>query len=163
LIAKEYLPDDRIRSYWENEKGDGVIFNPKDCHASRVKKCPGCNNWLSINDILWDPDILPVGMHVESENCELHGFLFQHDNHTCRSSFHVHLKALDFLIRPLSGEPTCKNPTDCDHRCHNTAVAEPCRLECRFAPYHNLMMQMVESRDAGQSVVLSEDYLAKAG
>lgn len=118
---------------------------------------------MSLNDILWDPDILPVGMHIESDNHELHGILFQHDSHTCRSSFQVSLESLRPLVSSTPQESVCKNPTGCDQRCQNAGAIEPCRLECRFAPYHNLMMKMIESRDAGGAITLTEDRVAMAG
>jgi len=131
--------------------GGEIIFESLDIRAGCIKQCPGCGNWLSINDILNSPDVLPIGMHIESANHKLHGMVFQHDSPRCQSSFQIDLESLAPLVSTSDRSERCSIPTECDRRCLTAYRDDPCPLNCSFTPYHELMLKILQSRKAADT------------
>ena len=162
FVAKATHFDCRLIAKGEFSRGE-IIFESLNIRAGCVKQCPGCGNRLSINDILNDPDVRPIGMHTESNNHKLHGMVFQHDSPYCQSSFQIDLESLAPLVSTSGRVEMCNIPTECDRRCLTAYQDDPCPLNCSFTPYHELMLKMLRSREVADTHCVTRYGVAVIG
>lgn len=110
------------------------------------KMCPGCGKWLSLEDILVDPDIRPLGLTLDDADFENCWFYFQHEVTQCRSSFVVPASWFAPIVEePIP--PIVKTGTErCEGRCVRIDDWAECHNDCHHAPFRRLLMRMAENR-----------------
>ena len=63
------------------------------------------------------------------------------------TSFLVPFNALKQLLANPAAEMPDRTPPRCDHRCEAPYHAVPCALNCVYAPYHHLLLQLLKRRE----------------
>ena len=111
-----------------------------------IKKCPKCGHDFTVEDILHNPDIIPVGM-LYNDSQKTACYLFQHEIDYCHSSFAVDIELLRTEIRePIPAETETLSEC-CEGHCIKINDLAECRQECYYAPFRRLLLRMMELKN----------------
>ncbi len=113
-----------------------------------LKTCPLCGVSFSIDDLLHDRRIAPLGMRVEDDDSRLNFMFFTHDIPECGTTFVVPVEAFREVL-PEQAPPEIRTGSEfCEGRCRDLADRGLCRQDCRWAPYRRLLSRMINERRA---------------
>ena len=115
---------------------------------TRFKKCNACRQWFSLDDILHNPEIEPLGMLASSCDPYEAYFLFLHNIPTCQSSFMIRVEDFKGLLRQKTPSISFFRTTSCEGHCANLLDLTDCRQDCRNAPYRRLLFEMQSKKKA---------------
>ena len=102
---------------------------------------------MSVDDILNNPEVHPVGIQTAPETSWMGGIMFVHDRPTCMTSFLVPFHLLEPLLTPTTGHSPHRMDINCDHRCESVYNPEPCHRDCLNARYHQFMVDLLKRRE----------------
>lgn len=126
--------------------GEDVEVNDKS-----FKECPACGLGLSIQDILEDPTIQPLGLTFESSDLETNLYYFDHVVPGCHTTFMIPaIKFTSIIDEPIPEEIRTGQP-GCESRCTNITDWLECKNDCFHAPFRRLLIKMVETKCAAQA------------
>jgi hypothetical protein len=113
---------------------------------NQFKQCPKCDEWFSINDILRNPVIKPIGLKMSNRDPELGLFYFSHNITNCRTTFVIPIEQMkSFVTKTISLNLTAPT-TECEHDCIDLLEVELCQQNCRNAPYRALLIEMINNK-----------------
>ena len=119
---------------------------------SIVKVCPLCGQGFSVEDLANNPNIEIRGFSFLANKVTAYYF-FQHVIDGCCTGFMVDCE----VFRPLIEESILseKQPgsDSCPSRCYELADLRECDLECYYAPFRRLLLQMENWKKAAQAKV----------
>jgi hypothetical protein len=113
----------------------------------QFKKCPGCGEWFSLDDIYDRIDLLPTGIIVDPNNldhCTLH---FVHLKEKCRTSFVIHSREFADIMGFSSAVGVGFGGPNCSGHCAHIDELEACQSDCRIRPFRELMLSLVQRRE----------------
>ncbi len=112
----------------------------------KFKLCNACKTWLAVDDILYSPEIEPIGMTVLSEDSDTVFFYFIHNTATCGSSFLIDAEELAPFINELALSPNStgagpdrSSPLDPDD-------PDATREDSRYAHHQRFLHQLTQYR-----------------
>ena len=107
------------------------------------KKCKTCDTWFSLEEIINDPDIKPIGMaYLEGEKPEAFYF-FHHDVKHCGSSFLIKVDEFKSFITVDIPMINLMHSDQCDGYCVEIEEIRSCDKQCRYAPYRQFLLKML--------------------
>ncbi len=112
----------------------------------KLKRCPACGEWFTLQDILESPELEPVGMSFEDGNPRANLFYFQHNNSRCGSSFVIPVTELRVLIEEPVPENTLAGTDSCAAHCTRVDDWAACDHECSLAPYRRLLINLAKRK-----------------
>ena len=114
------------------------------------KECPNCGEAFSMQDILEDPTLRPLGMTFEESDLETNLYFFAHAVPECGTTFLIPaVRFIDAIDEPIPEEIRTGRP-DCEARCTNLSDWMECKNECFHAPFRRLLIRMIEQKRAAQ-------------
>lgn len=115
----------------------------------RLKQCPCCGQWLTLDDFLSDVEIEPIGMSIDTEVPELNYYYFNHECAGCGTTFLVDVMVFRQCIEePIPAEILTGSP-ECEGHCTRIEDLAVCANECRFAPFRRFLLKLREKVQAG--------------
>jgi len=105
-----------------------------------------CGHWFSINDIMEDPQVRPLGMKVNDEDFSINLFFFNHECENCGSTFTIPARDLMPLIDGDVPESVLTGSTKCEGHCLKLTDLDVCDQECAYAPFRKLLRDMLANR-----------------
>jgi hypothetical protein len=113
-----------------------------------MKKCPSCGQIFSLDELLSDPSIIPVGM-TSDEEVELESlYYFTHDVPECGTTFTVQVTLFESVIEEPIPVESMRHGHACMGLCTHIEELALCQNNCKWAPYRRLLLLMVERRKA---------------
>jgi hypothetical protein len=114
----------------------------------QFKKCPGCGEWFSLDDVYDNSDLLPTGLIVDPKNsnhCTLH---FVHLKQDCRTSFVIHSREFATAMGLGLDNGVGFGGPDCSGLCAHIDELQMCQSQCRIRAFRELMISLVNRRTA---------------
>ena len=111
-----------------------------------LKTCPLCGVSFSINDLLHDPCLAPLGMRMEKDEPRLNFFFFTHDIPECGTTFVVPLNVFRECLPGPPPKELLSLTTVCEGHCLNLDDNAVCGQNCAYAPYRQLLQRMLHER-----------------
>ena len=120
-------------------------------NSENYKKCKACDTWLSLDEIVNDPKIQPIGMaYLDNEEMEAFYF-FYHDVEPCRSSFVIKVEEFQSYIDEEIPETTLLSNDLCDGYCVEIEELRDCEKICHYAPYRRFLLKMLALKEKARS------------
>jgi hypothetical protein len=113
---------------------------------AHFKQCPGCHKWLSLQDMLSNPDIMPLGLVLADSDYDTGLYYFQHEVPECRSSFVVPAEWFAPIIDEPIPQKVMTGSEHCEGRCVRIEDWAECKNDCHHAPFRRLLILMMENR-----------------
>ena len=110
------------------------------------KQCPGCHKWLSLQDMLSNPDIMPLGLVLADSDYDTGLFYFQHEVPECRSSFVIPAGWFVSILDEPIPEKVKIGTKHCEGQCLHIDEWAECHTDCHHAPFRRLLIRMMENR-----------------
>jgi hypothetical protein len=117
-----------------------------------IKKCNLCQAWFSADDIVYSPDIKPLGVAFMDEGDDKAYYFFQHTIPACGTSFVVCADDLTAFIAESIPAEQLTFSEDCEGHCVRLDDLRECHQECRLAPYRRFLLHMITLKSPHSSV-----------
>lgn len=114
--------------------------------TQRLKKCPMCQTWFSLDDILENPEIVPIGMMFEPNHPEASFYYFNHMRSDCGSTFVVPVETVASLINESIPPDYLSGSDQCSNHCTQLDDLNVCQVECHHAPFRRFLQQLIKNR-----------------
>lgn len=122
----------------------------------RFKRCPACDQWFTLKDILDNPELEPVGLSFEEGFPQANLFYFQHANGLCNSSFVIPVAQLIQLIDEPIPENILGGTDKCSAHCTQLDDWAACGQDCYYAPFRRFLINLIKRK--GLSVPIDLHY-----
>ena len=110
------------------------------------KTCPKCGETWSIDEIISNPEIEPIGMIVKPD-APLGGvYFFVHNIETCQTSFAVPFAEFTKHIEEAIPTPNRFGSRHCSGHCRRIEAISVCAAECKHAPYRRFLVSLYNER-----------------
>ena len=113
--------------------------------SEKIKQCSTCFAWMTIEEIMYDRRIRPIGMTYDTFANKAY-FFFQHDVPGCGTSFMLNVEYLKSYIEEEIPDKVIALSEHCELHCTRISDLGACSQECRNAPYRRLLNKMVEHK-----------------
>jgi hypothetical protein len=114
-----------------------------------TKTCPGCGTVFTLQQIVSNSEVLPIGMQIVESG--RHMYFFTHACSACGSTFVVPVLAfLPFLTEPVPDTPFTGTEV-CDRHCMRIDDLSRCYAPCRYAPFRRFLLQIRKEQRAPAS------------
>lgn len=111
-----------------------------------LKQCGFCKLWLSAEDIVTDPDIVPLGMAFGEGETETAYYYFVHNVPDCGTTFLLPVTDLSEYVNEEIPKEKLMLSECCEEHCVSLDDLSECHQECFFAPYRRFLLRMLESK-----------------
>ena len=111
-----------------------------------MKKCPTCGQIFSLDELLSDPSIIPIGMTSDDEVDPENVYYFTHAVPECGTTFTVPATLFDSARDEPLPDELMLDGQSCSGLCTHIAELRSCQNNCKWAPYRRLLLDMVERR-----------------
>lgn len=118
-----------------------------------IKRCPGCGQDFTVDDIFSDKNIIPIGITFVGKNMESAYYFFQHEIPECGSSFIIKTGKLRHLIKEKIPEDKLKSTSQCNTYCNDISDLSNCKNNCHYAPYRRLLFDILENKDLKRDIL----------
>ena len=115
-------------------------------HDANLKQCTVCKVWLSAEDIIKDPDIVPLGMSLAVDNPEKAYYYFIHNVPDCGTTFLIPVEDLAEFVAEAIPTERLTLTDHCEDHCVSIDDLSECHQECYYAPYRRLLLTMFEAK-----------------
>ncbi len=127
----------------------GIKQNHLDKINNRhVKICPKCKTKFTLDQLFYDPDIIPIGICFEESMPGLNCYFFNHEIDSCKTTFTVMVEAFSKFIQEDIPEAELIETSKCEGRCLRIDDQDDCSQNCHFAPYRSLLTKMREAKES---------------
>lgn len=108
-----------------------------------VKICNLCKATMSMQEIVHNPDIRPIGMAFADDTVKGAYYFFQHEIPTCGTSFVLRVENLKaYIVEPTPSEVLAGTEC-CEHHCVNLEDLGECKQSCHNAPFRRFLLKML--------------------
>ncbi len=112
----------------------------------KFKQCPKCGVWLSLEDILSGPDVITIGMSLDSEDFTFNHYYFNHVVEGCNTTFAMSVMDFrEFINEPIADDIMTGKP-GCEQHCNSLTDTRLCGMKCRWAPFRRFMDEMMRRK-----------------
>jgi hypothetical protein len=111
-----------------------------------LKRCPSCGQLFSLEELLWDPTLIPVGMASDEEDSPRTMYYFTHEVPGCGTTFTIPAEMFRSAIDESVPEESLRGHVDCPRRCTRISEFQLCPNNCYWSPYRKLLVDMAERR-----------------
>ncbi len=112
----------------------------------QFKRCPGCRHWFSAREIIEDPSVVPIGMHVDEGDIGLNLFYFNHTTDKCGTTFVVEVEKFEPFLTEAAPREALIGTAGCEDHCTSVGELDACGQECRFAPFRRFLLAMIDAK-----------------
>lgn len=113
-----------------------------------AKQCPGCKTWLSLDDLMFSPRVIPQGMQLDpSDHAECY-FQFAHLDGHCMTSFLMHSSEVVHLCDLLAAESAEDQKFSCPGYCTEIHELASCRQSCSHRHFRQFLLSLWWTRTA---------------
>jgi hypothetical protein len=117
-----------------------------------IRACPFCKVKLTLDKLVSDPLLRPIGMAFGKGSFENAFYCFQHETQDCGTSFLVNV----LIFSPRISEPIPKErltlTESCERHCVSIEDLSECKQPCLFAPFRRFLIKMLETKGKTKSV-----------
>lgn len=113
---------------------------------NKIKQCPNCKKWFSAVDILESPEVIPIGMHLDTKDPSFNLYFFNHADGKCKTTFTIEVDKFEPFITEPMPEQIQAGTEICENHCTKIEDLETCQQECHYAPYRRFLLSMIKSR-----------------
>jgi hypothetical protein len=114
--------------------------------SEKLKQCPKCGVWLSIEDILESAEVTIIGMTLDSDDFTFNSFYFNHDAPECGTTFTMNvLDFAEYINEPIPQDILTGQP-GCERHCSSLTDTRLCRKTCRWAPFRRFMDALMRKK-----------------
>jgi hypothetical protein len=108
-----------------------------------VKVCPMCGRRFSLDDLLRDRAVAPIGISFIEGELELSAYYFTHMRPGCGTTFLVPLDTFSRLIWEQKPSDLCFGKNGCEGHCTKLGDLETCGQRCQRAPYRRFLQVLL--------------------
>jgi hypothetical protein len=109
-------------------------------------RCSCCGAEFSVDDLLHDRRLWPIGLQLDADDVGANYFYFNHLDPDCGTTFTVPADALASLLPEAPPSAIRTRTCDCEGHCVTVTDHAICHAECHWAPYRRLLLRMVANR-----------------
>jgi len=124
----------------------------KSKSQNTIKKCGLCQIWFDAHDIVYSPDIKPLGVAFMDELDDRAYYFFQHTVSGCGTSFVVCADDLIEFITESIPPNQLTGTENCEGHCVRLDDLQECHQQCRLAPYRRFLLHMITLKCTPSSV-----------
>ncbi len=106
-----------------------------------------CGTWFSLDDILKNPVVTPIGMMLECDDPQRNYLFFNHSIDECQSTFAISVTEFEALIVEKIPDEILFGREQCNGHCATMYDISACRSACRWAPYRRFLLRLMKSRE----------------
>ena len=115
------------------------------------KQCPTCGKVFTLEDLLSDPDLVPIGMTSDEEDNPESLYYFTHEVPGCGTTFTIPANVFRPAITESVPGENLRGHVDCPGYCTRVSEFRACKNNCHWSPYRRLLLDMVERRKAARA------------
>ncbi len=116
-----------------------------------MKTCPTCGQVFSLEDLLSNPLVVPLGMTSDEQDKPEMLYYFTHEIPECGTTFTVPAAGFSSVINQSIPENSMRGYSVCPGHCARINEFRLCQNECHWAPYRRLLLEMVRRRAVTRS------------
>lgn len=117
----------------------------------RFKLCNSCHRWLSVEDILSNPVVYPIGVAAHGLGKENLYFYFVHHMPDCMSTIMISGAELEPYIPEQSEEQSLLGSSGCPSHCTDLNDLRECPHDCQQAAFRRFFTTLQANRLKGKS------------
>jgi len=102
---------------------------------------------MSLDDILSNHCIQPIGITVLESSPDTAYFYFVHRTRDCGSSFVIPSDDFAHLVADVAPEATLMGTAACEGHCASIEDTAVCRQACRNVPFRNFLRKLLKARE----------------
>jgi hypothetical protein len=123
-----------------------------------LKQCPGCKQWLTLHDLLYDPTISPQGIQIDPRDRSQCYFQFHHWKNGCLSTFLIHSTVLRNACELLQEGHSAADSVGCSGFCTEVHELAACTRPCTMRKYRQFLLSLWLSRSGPVAPSLTCDH-----
>ncbi len=117
------------------------------------KRCPKCNTLFTVEQILNDPEIVPIGMLFDDLTNLQNVYVFNHISDDCHTTFCIPVEYFSVYIDDSNNYDILAGTDNCEHHCLSLSDMSLCHQPCHFAPYRRLLLKMIKDKRTAHRTV----------
>ncbi len=117
-----------------------------------IRTCPFCKDILTLDRLVSDPLIRPIGMTFGKGSFEHAFYYFQHQTPDCGTSFLVNVLIFSSCLSEPIPKERLTLTESCERHCVNIEDLLECKQPCLFAPFRRFLIKMLEAKGKTKSV-----------
>lgn len=117
-----------------------------------IKKCTGCGLELTAEQIVKDPEIIPIGMSFLSSGMGTAFYYFQHNAENCGTCFVVNVEKFNGLIEENIPAVNLRLSRTCNGFCTDIKSLTACANHCHNSPYRRFLLKMLKGKLSPETV-----------
>lgn len=115
---------------------------------NQFKRCPGCNHWISLDDILEARGVEATGLMADPKDSDDCLFHFVHRVDECNTSFVIHSREfVETMGLDICGVHAMGGP-ECPGHCTSVDDLTECDVPCSIQGLRELMLSIVMKNHA---------------
>lgn len=108
-----------------------------------IKVCPLCKLKISVDDILNNSQVIPIGINLDPEDPEFNFYFFTHIDSNCNTTFTVNVEIFKSCIEDHIPENINTGKEGCNGHCSDLSDNLICRATCKWAPYRTFIINLI--------------------
>ncbi|MGD8922500.1 MAG: hypothetical protein PVH24_04565 [Candidatus Zixiibacteriota bacterium] len=114
----------------------------------KLKQCTTCGTWFTLEDILTDPAVHPLGMLCIDEKRIQAYYFFQHRLKGCDTTFAMSVSEFSEKIDEPIPPPSSTPSSPCTGHCVHLGRLSQCTTECHLSPFRQFLLNMIAKKSA---------------
>jgi hypothetical protein len=106
------------------------------------KICPNCGTKFSMHDLIYNPEIKPIGITIGQTNIQSM-FVFNHIKNNCNTTFAIQANTFTSLINEIIPPTIRFGLPECEGHCINLNDQIECQQNCKWAPYRRFFLSLM--------------------
>lgn len=113
-----------------------------------IKECPKCKAKFTLEQLFYDPDIIPIGLCFQEDCPDLNIYFFNHEADACQTTFTVEVEKFSSFIDGKIPKQKLSGTAACEDYCNHIDDDGNCSQDCHYAPFRVLLIKMREAKAA---------------
>ena len=114
---------------------------------NKIKQCSKCKTWFTLEDLLTNQEIIPIGISLDDEDPAFNLFYFNHDQPDCMTTLTVNVELFRSKINELIPKENKAGKEGCEHHCTDLDDMKDCSNNCKWAPYRRFIFELMEKKN----------------
>lgn len=109
-----------------------------------TKTCPGCGVTFTLQEIVENPEVKPLGMQFVDPALRRNVYYFNHAAPGCGTTFVIPVSAFRPFIAETIPDTVLAGSADCGHHCTTIDDMVVCKAACCYAPFRRFLLRLRE-------------------
>lgn len=115
-----------------------------------VKVCPGCRRGFTLEDLVYDKEVEPVGMQFENGDLADGLYHFNHGASSCGTRFSLPVQVFLPLIEGWVSPKLLYGTDTCENLCLRLEDLRVCDRACYHAPFRRFLVEVLLPRGGSE-------------